>query len=79
MLSTRMPTRMTVAHVHSGATVLTVKGNQPNLYADLATSFSDRDTVIAPFEQDCTVDRHRGRDSDPRDPGQLWHERLSRS
>ena len=52
---------MAVAHAHSGASVLTVKGNQPNLYADLTTYFSDPDTVIAPFEQDCTVDRHRGR------------------
>ncbi len=52
---------MAVAHVHSGASVLTVKGNQPNLYADLATYFSDPHTVIAPFEQDCTLDRHRGR------------------
>ena len=52
---------MQVVHAHSGASVLTVKGNQPNLYADLATYFSDPDTVIAPFEQDRTVDRHRGR------------------
>ena len=52
---------MQVAHVHMGATVLTVKGNQPILYADLDTSFSDPDTIIAPSEQDCTVDRHRGR------------------
>jgi predicted transposase YbfD/YdcC len=52
---------MAVAHAHSGASVLTVKGNQPNLYADLATYFSDPDTSIAPFEQDCTLDRHRGR------------------
>lgn len=52
---------MAVAHVHAGASVLTVKGNQPNLYADLATYFSDPDTIIAPFEQDCTLDRHRGR------------------
>jgi predicted transposase YbfD/YdcC len=52
---------MEVVHVCSGASVLTVKGNQPTLYADLATYFSDPDTVIAPYEQDCTVDRHRGR------------------
>ena len=52
---------MTVVHVHAGASVLAVKGNQPTLYADLATYFSDPDTLIAPFEQDCTVDRHRGR------------------
>ena len=35
---------MTVVHVHSGASVLAVKGNQPTLYADLATYFSDPDT-----------------------------------
>ncbi len=52
---------MQVAHAHSGASVLTVKGNQPNLYGDLATYFSDPHTVIAPYEQDSTVDRHRGR------------------
>jgi predicted transposase YbfD/YdcC len=52
---------MAVAHVHSGATVLTVKGNQPNLYTDLTLYFNDPYTVIAPFEQDCTIDRHRGR------------------
>src|SRR6266699_701814 len=52
---------MEVAHAHLGATVLTVKGNQPILYADLETYFSDPDTIIAPYEQDSTVDRHRGR------------------
>ncbi len=52
---------MKVAHAHSGASLLTVKGNQPTLFADLATYFSDPDTVIARYEQDCTVDRHRGR------------------
>jgi hypothetical protein len=52
---------MEVAHAHSGASLLTVKGNQPTLFADLATYFSDPDTVIASYEQDCTVDRHRGR------------------
>jgi predicted transposase YbfD/YdcC len=52
---------MQVAHAHSGASVLTVKGNQPNLYADLTTYFNDPGTLIAPFEQDFTLDRHRGR------------------
>jgi len=52
---------MQVAHAHSGASLLTVKGNQPTLYADLATYFSDPDTVIAPYEQECSVDRRRGR------------------
>ena len=52
---------MEVAHAHSGATVLTVKGNQPTLYVDLETYFRDPDTIIAPYEQDSTVDRHRGR------------------
>jgi len=52
---------MQVAHAHSGASVLTIKGNQPNLYVDLTTYFSDPDTVIAPFEQDFTLDQHRGR------------------
>ena len=52
---------MEVAHAHCGASVLTVKGNQPTLYADLATYFADPDTVIARYEQDCTIDRHRGR------------------
>lgn len=52
---------MAVAHAHLGACVLTVKGNQPNLYADLTTYFNDPLTVIAPFEQDFTLDRHRGR------------------
>ena len=41
--------------------MLAVKGNQPTLYADLATYFDDPDTVIAPYQQDVTVDRHRGR------------------
>src|SRR5205807_7471370 len=51
---------MQVAHAHSGASLLTIKGNQPNLYVDLTTYFSDPDTLTAPFEQDSTLDRHRG-------------------
>jgi predicted transposase YbfD/YdcC len=41
-----------------GKTVLTVKNNQPTLYADLATYFAD---PHASFEQSCTLDQHRGR------------------
>jgi predicted transposase YbfD/YdcC len=41
-----------------GKTVLTVKNNQPTLYADLATSFAD---PHASFEQASTRDQHRGR------------------
>jgi len=52
---------MQVAHAHSGATVLTVKGNQANLYEDLTIYFRDPHTVIAPFERDSTLDLHRGR------------------
>ena len=52
---------MEVVRDCSGSSVLTVKANQPTLYADLATYFSDPQTVIAPFERDCTVDRRRGR------------------
>lgn len=41
-----------------GKTVLTVKNNQPTLYADLATYFAD---PHASFIQDATLDLHRGR------------------
>jgi predicted transposase YbfD/YdcC len=41
-----------------GKTVLTVKNNQPMLYADLATYFADPHASI---EQDETLDQHRGR------------------
>src|SRR6266487_363664 len=41
-----------------GKTVLTVKNNQPTLYADLTTYFAD---PHASFEQFSTIDRHRGR------------------
>ncbi len=41
-----------------GKTVLTVKNNQPTLYADLATYFAD---PHASFEQFSTLDQHRGR------------------
>jgi len=45
-------------HELHAATVLTVKGNQPTLYADLATYFSD---PLARYLQAETVDRRRGR------------------
>src|SRR5207244_2517654 len=41
--------------------VLTVKGNQANLYEDLTIYFRDPHTVIAPFERDSTLDLRRGR------------------
>lgn len=41
-----------------GKTVLTVKNNQSTLYGDLATYFAD---PHASFEQDETLDQHRGR------------------
>jgi len=41
-----------------GKCVLTVKNNQPTLYADLATYFAD---PHASFLQDATLDLHRGR------------------
>lgn len=52
---------MEVVRDCSASSVLTVKANQPTLYADLATYFSDPQTLLAPFERDCTVDRRRGR------------------
>jgi hypothetical protein len=52
---------MEVVHECTGASVLSVIGNQPALYADLATYFSGPDTVIAPYEQEGSVDRRRGR------------------
>jgi predicted transposase YbfD/YdcC len=41
-----------------GKTVLTVKNNQPTLYADLATYFADPQASFAQFS---TLDQHRGR------------------
>jgi len=41
-----------------GKSVLTVKNNQPTLYADLAPYFAD---PHASFIQDATLDLHRGR------------------
>lgn len=45
-------------HELHGDTLLTVKGNQPTLYADLETYFADPQ---ARYLQAQTVDRHRGR------------------
>jgi predicted transposase YbfD/YdcC len=49
---------MLVVDALKGKSVLTVKNNQPALYADLATYFADPQ---ASFEQFATLDRHRGR------------------
>jgi predicted transposase YbfD/YdcC len=49
---------MRLMHELQSETVLTVKGNQPTLYADLATYFADPQ---ARYLQATTVDRRRGR------------------
>ena len=49
---------MRVIHAQQAETVLTVKGNQPTLYADLTTYFAD---PLARFVEAQTVDRRRGR------------------
>ena len=49
---------MLVVDALKGKSVLTVKKNQPTLYADLATYFAD---PHASFEQDSTLDLQRGR------------------
>ncbi|MGH2479252.1 MAG: ISAs1 family transposase [Ktedonobacteraceae bacterium] len=49
---------MRVIHAQQAETVLTVKGNQPTLYADLATYFAD---PLACYLQAETSDRRRGR------------------
>jgi predicted transposase YbfD/YdcC len=49
---------MCLIHELQGETILTVKGNQPTLYADLATYFADPQ---ARYLQAQTVDRRRGR------------------
>jgi predicted transposase YbfD/YdcC len=49
---------MTLVHFWKGEVVLTVKSNQPNLYADLETFFADPHIS---FVQDETIDYHRGR------------------
>jgi hypothetical protein len=52
---------MQTGYALCGCCGLTVKGNQPTLDADLATSFNDPSTVIAPSQRIRTVDVHRGR------------------
>jgi predicted transposase YbfD/YdcC len=49
---------MQLTHQQQGKSVYTVKGNQPTLYANLATYFADPDAVCHQAE---TWDRHRGR------------------
>ncbi len=49
---------MRVIHELQDETVLTVKGNQPTLYADLATYFADPQSRYLQAE---TIDRRRGR------------------
>lgn len=49
---------MRIIHEQQAETVLTVKGNQPTLYADLATYFAD---PMARYQQAETIDRRRGR------------------
>jgi predicted transposase YbfD/YdcC len=49
---------MLCADALGAKTVLTVKNNQPTLYADLATYFADPHASFEPYS---TVDRHRGR------------------
>jgi predicted transposase YbfD/YdcC len=52
---------MQVVHDQHGFSLLTVKGNQPTLFADLRLYFTDPLTSFLPHEQDCTIDRRRGR------------------
>lgn len=49
---------MQVVHLAQGESLLTVKGNQPTLYADLTTYFAEPHAVFAQAE---TTDRRRGR------------------
>ena len=49
---------METVHACQGHSLLTVKGNQPTLFADLATYFADPHAICQHAE---TVDRHRGR------------------
>jgi hypothetical protein len=57
-----------------GAALLTVKMNQPPLYADLATYFAD---PHASFEQTSTRDEQRGRIARAQYQGQYRDERVS--
>jgi predicted transposase YbfD/YdcC len=57
---------MQVVHDQHGFSLLTVKGNQPLLFADLRLYFTDPATSFFPHEQDCTIDRRRGRTEERR-------------
>src|SRR2546429_6347288 len=57
---------MQVAHDLHGFSLLTVKGNQPLLFADLHLAFTDPTTSFLSHEQDCTLDRRRGRTEERR-------------
>ena len=52
---------MRVVHDQHGFSLLTVKGNQPILFADLQLYFTDPATSFLPNEQARTIDRRRGR------------------
>jgi predicted transposase YbfD/YdcC len=52
---------MQVVHNQHGFSLLTVKGNQPTLFADLHLYFTDPATSFLPHEQADTIDRRRGR------------------
>jgi predicted transposase YbfD/YdcC len=56
-LHTQLAFTQTVVDLQ-GYYLLTVKENQPTLYTDLQTYFSDPE---ASFVQDQTIDRHKGR------------------
>ena len=64
---------MQVVRAQHGFSLLTVKGNQPILFADLRLYFTDPATSFLPHEQARTIDRRRGRDSGTLHPG---HDRL---
>ncbi len=57
---------MQVVHVQHGFSLLTVKGNQPLLFADLRLYFTDPATSFLPHEQAHTIDRRRGRTEERR-------------
>jgi hypothetical protein len=57
---------MQVVHDQHGFSLLTVKGNQPLLFADLCLYFSDPATSFLPHEQASTIDRRRGRTEERR-------------
>lgn len=57
---------MQVVHDQHGFSLLTVKGNQPLLFADLHLYFTDPATSFLPHEQAHTIDRQRGRTEERR-------------